>query len=132
MLQYERRSKPSSGDCPCAGITLDKLIRPAILAVLAHGPLHGYRVAQRIGDIPTYGDQKPDISGVYRLLKTMEKSGLLVSSWEEVGNGPARKIYETTPSGAECLHWWVRTLGSYRVRISALLKVAREAERHSG
>ena len=118
-------------NCPCAGVTLDKLIRPAILAVLAHGPLHGYQIAQRIAEIPTYEDQKPDISGVYRLLKTMETSGLLVSSWEEPSGGPARKVYETTRSGAECLHWWVRTLAGYRVRISALLKVAREAEQEA-
>ncbi len=27
--------------CPCSGGTLDKLIQPAILAVLSEGALHG-------------------------------------------------------------------------------------------
>ena len=52
-------------DCPCSGGTLDKLIQPAVLIVLAEGPLHGYRLAERIGTMPTLGGQKPDVSGVY-------------------------------------------------------------------
>jgi hypothetical protein len=27
--------------CPCSGETLDKLIQPPVLAVLAEGPMHG-------------------------------------------------------------------------------------------
>lgn len=41
-------------DCPCKGGTLDRLIQPAILAVLAEGPLHGYRLAARISEIPGF------------------------------------------------------------------------------
>jgi len=114
--------------CPCAGVTLDRLIRPAILAVLADGPMHGYQVAQRIRKMAHVSDQKPDISGVYHLLKTMQKEGLLTSSWDTPHAGSARKIYQITPTGEECLHWWVTTLESYRQRITALLKTARKAD----
>ncbi len=68
-------------ECPCAGRTLDKLIQPAILVVLAEGPLHGYRLAERIGELSMFGGQKPDASGVYRFLKTMERRGMVASSW---------------------------------------------------
>ena len=52
--------------CPCDGKTLDRLIQPAILVVLADGPLHGYRLVERIGKLPGFSGQKPDASGVYR------------------------------------------------------------------
>ena len=45
-------------DCPCGGRTLDKLIQPAILVVLAAGPLHGYRLAERIGELTMCGGQR--------------------------------------------------------------------------
>lgn len=115
--------------CPCAGVTLNKLLRPAILAVLADGPMHGYRVAERIRRMPYSADQKPDISGIYRLLNAMQKEGLLTSSWDTPQAGSARKLYQTTPSGGECLHWWVNTLDSYRKRITVLLQTARRADR---
>ena len=51
-------------ECPCTGGTLDRLIQPAILLVLGEGPAHGYRVAERIGEMPSFAGQKPDVSGI--------------------------------------------------------------------
>ena len=44
--------------CPCVGGTLDKLVQPAILAVLAEGPIHGYRLAERLGAMPSFAGHK--------------------------------------------------------------------------
>ena len=77
--------------CPCSGGTLDRLVQPAILVILTDGPLHGYRVAERIGEIPGFASPKPDMSGVYRFLKTMEGKGLVVSSWDVSEGGPAKR-----------------------------------------
>lgn len=113
--------------CPCAGGTLDKLIQPAILVVLAEGPLHGYRLAERIGAMPGFAGDKPDVSGVYRFLKAMERKGLVLSSWDLSETGPARKTYQTTPKGHRCLRRWIKTLQEYREGIAALLRAARKA-----
>lgn len=113
--------------CPCAGATLDKLIQPAILAVLAEGPLHGYKLSERIGKLPMHGGRRPDVSGVYRFLKTMERKGLVVSTWDVSGSGPAKKCYEITPAGRECLGRWIQTLEAFRTEIGVLLKVARRS-----
>ena len=85
--------------CPCEGGTLDRLIQPAILVVLAQGPLHGYRLAERISEIPGLVRQKPDVSGVYRFLGLMERKELVVASWDVSSSGPARKSYQITPAG---------------------------------
>ncbi len=114
-------------DCPCTGGTLDRLIQPAILLVLAEGPLHGYRLTDRLGEMPMFRAAKPDGSGVYRFLKTMESKGLVVASWDVSKSGPAKKCYQITPSGERCLRQWIQTLQEYREGITSLLKAARKA-----
>ena len=113
--------------CPCVGGTLDKLVQPAVLAVLAEGPMHGYRLAQRLGAMPSFAGHKPDPSGVYRHLKSMGGRGLVVFSWDSSQAGPAKRIYRITPEGQRCLDRWVRTLERYRQTITALLGTARRA-----
>jgi PadR family transcriptional regulator PadR len=115
--------------CPCAGNTLDRLIQPAILTVLAERPLHGYRVAEQISARLSLGDQKPDMSGIYRFLKVMEEKGLVVSSWDLSQGGPARRCYQITPDGEHCLAQWIETLERYRNGINDLLRAARTAVR---
>ena len=113
------------GECPCTGGTLDKLIQPAILVVLADGPLHGYRLADRIGKMSIFRGHKPDTSGVYRFLKGMECKGLVVSSWDTSHGGPAKKCYEITSAGLCCLQQWIKTLEAYHEGINALVRSAR-------
>lgn len=114
-------------DCPCAGNTLDKLIQPAVLAILAEGPLHGYSLAERVGEMRIMGGQKPDVSGIYRYLKAMEHKGYVTATWDVSSSGPARKSYQITAAGMRCLAQWVQTLEEYRQGISDLLKTARRA-----
>ena len=113
--------------CPCAGRKLGKLIQPAILAVLAQGPMHGYGLAERIGRLPICGGEGPDSTGIYRFLKAMEDRGLVASTWDLSERGPARKTYGITPAGEECLAQWVKTLQHYRRGINALVRLARRS-----
>ena len=106
---------------------MDKLIQPAILAVLAEGPLHGYKLADHLGQMPICGGRKPDLSGVYRSLKWMEGNGLVVSSWDLSESGPARRLFRITPAGRECLAHWIDTLEQYRKHIHELLNAVRKA-----
>ena len=114
-------------DCPCTGGTLDRLIQPAILVILSEGPLHGYRIAERIGQMPSFSGQKPDVSGVYRFLKSMERKELVVGTWDVSEGGPARKCYQITPDGEQCLREWIKTLENHRKQITDLLRTARKA-----
>jgi DNA-binding PadR family transcriptional regulator len=116
--------------CPCGGNTLDKLIQPALLAVLAEETAHGYRLAERLGELPICGGQKPDLSGIYRALKSMEAAGLVVASWDLSDTGPAKRLFRITPAGRQCLTHWIDTLQQYRKHINALLKTVRKAAAH--
>ncbi len=114
-------------ECPCTGGTLDKLVQPAILAALTQGPSHGYRLVERVGEMSLLGGQKPNASGVYRVLKQMEARGLVASSWIFSESGPAKRSYQLTSTGEDCLKRWIETLTRYRDGISSLLKAARKA-----
>ena len=119
----------TASDCPCTGGTLDKLVQPAILVALTQGPIHGYRLAERINEmVGRFGD-KPDVSGIYRFLKKMEAGGLVVSTWEAGGKGHAKRLFKITPAGRTCLARWVATLETYLKAISALLSEAKAAVR---
>ena len=119
-------------DCPCLGGTLDKLIQPAILAALSHGPLHGYKLAERMSEMTGCCAGKPDLSGVYRFLKAMEARRLVVSSWDTPEKGHARRLFQITAEGEACLVKWSETLEAYHATVKSLLRQVRAAATHKG
>ena len=110
--------------CACAGINLDKLVQPTILLFLAEQDLHGYGLIQKIMDSPMFKGEKPDPTGIYRFLKSMEDRQLVVSSWDLAESGPAKKIYTITGEGVVCLQRWISTLRDYLTSIETLVTVA--------
>ncbi len=112
-------------DCPCAGRNLDKLVQPAILMVLAREDVHGYVLVQRLADMPLFGGQKPDATGVYRFLRQMEERQLVTLSWDTSEIGPAKRLYHLTESGRGCLTRWIETLSTYRAALGEFLEMSR-------
>lgn len=113
--------------CPCTGATLDKLLQPAVLTLLAQGPLHGYKLAERVAGMPSFEGRRPDASGLYRTLRAMEERGLVEARWDVSRRGPARRLYALTPAGRMCLSRWVETLERYGQAVTGLLALARGA-----
>jgi DNA-binding PadR family transcriptional regulator len=111
-----------TAQCPCSGRNLDKLIQPAVLAILSAKALHGYRIVQSLGVMPMFQGHEPDNTGVYRFLNAMEERGLLTSAWDISGSGPAKKLFDLTAEGRKCLAKWVTTLREYRGQIGELLE----------
>jgi len=113
--------------CPCVGATLDKLVQPAMLAILARGPLHGYELARKIGAIPHFLDEAPDVSGIYRMLKSLESRGMVTSDWDMSESGRPKRLFTITADGLRCLEHWTRTLQGYHKAIGSLLKTTQKA-----
>ncbi len=109
--------------CACSGRTLDRLLRPAVLALLAREKTHGYDVVQQLKELEMFAEFPPDTSGVYKTLKSMEEEGLISSSWEFSDMGPAKKQYVVTKDGKACLKRWAETLLAYRTQIDGLLTI---------
>ena len=109
------------------GATLDKLVQPAMLAVLVEGPLHGYELARKIVEIPHFLDEVPDVSGVYRMLKTLEARGMVTSDWDVSQGERPKRLFTITDDGRQCLALWGETLRNYHKAIGSLLKTVQKA-----
>jgi len=72
------------------------LVRPWTLLLLRTGTSHGYDIRQAI--IAT-GYPDPGSGTIYRLLRDLEDSGLVVSHWEQPAKGPERHVYGLTDVG---------------------------------
>jgi len=109
--------------CSCSGKTLDRLLRPVVLAMLARAGTHGYDLVQQLGRLALFADSPPDTSGIYKTLKSMEKEGLVSSDWDLGDHGPAKRRYALTEDGRTCLKRWAETLRAYRTQIDGLLEI---------
>jgi PadR family transcriptional regulator, regulatory protein PadR len=121
-----RRPTPIADDfdtCPCAGKNLDRLLQPAMLALLAREDQHGYLLVQHLAALPFFGGQKPDATGIYRYLRQMEERGLVTFTWDLSETGPAKRLYHLTEAGQACLVRWVESLTAHREAIDGLLNL---------
>ena len=100
-----------------------------MLAILAEGPLHGYKLAQQVGNIPHFLDAAPDVSGVYRMLKALEKRGMVTADWDISQGGRPKRLFTITDVGRKCLEHWVATLQNHQKTIDSLLKMTQKAVR---
>lgn len=96
------------------------------MTALCAGPLHGYRLVEQIAAFPTFQGKPPDSTYIYRLLRNMEKKGLVVGSWDTSRQGPAKRLYRITADGHQCLMKWVEVLSRYRAAIGGLVRKARQ------
>ncbi len=83
---------PSKSDLPQG--TLDLLI----LRTVAHGPIHGYAIAQRIQQISREALQVQQGS-LYPALHRLEYKKLLAAEWAESESGRKAKFYKLTAKG---------------------------------
>ena len=110
--------------CPCSGRSLARLLQPAVMAVLAREPSHGYAIARRLRAMRMFRDQAPDRTGMYRLLRSMEEQKLLKAEWDTPARGLARRRYRLTAQGRRCLDRWTLTLRNYQSAIADVLDAA--------
>jgi PadR family transcriptional regulator PadR len=98
-----------------------RMLEPALLLLLHHGPAHGYTLMERLGE---FGLEGLNPSVVYRVLRDMESQGWVSSTWdEEMTQGPPRRVYNLTALGDEVLGWSVQDLQAARAMIDHLLGV---------
>lgn len=114
--------------CACHGSTLTRFIQPILLFSLAEGPDHGYDLLQKIADTALWRNNPPDAAGVYRVLRDMEKRGL-VSSYIDPDSKAARekRVFRITEDGLSCMQNWVETLEDYRFGIDQVIFRLRQA-----
>ncbi|MDR2821049.1 MAG: PadR family transcriptional regulator [Desulfovibrio sp.] len=116
--------------CSCTGRSLPRLIQPAIMAILAREPSHGYRIMEVLAEERLCQNPPPDQAGVYRLLKDMERNGYVeIRRDDHPSGGPARRKFALTEKGVLCLRTWLDTLREYQNSVAELAAFLEESLR---
>lgn len=120
--------KNENSKCACQGGTLTRFVQPIILFSLAETPDHGYDLLQKIARTLLWKDCTPDAAGVYRVLRDMEKRGLIRSHIDPDSKaGMGKRVFEITADGRDCMKNWIETLEQYRRGIDQVIVHLREA-----
>ncbi len=73
------------------------------LRLIHEKPMHGYQIMEELSKRGFLQKDRLEAGTVYTVLRRMEHHGLIVSEWEEVANGPDRRVYTVTPEGSQIL-----------------------------
>lgn len=98
-------SDSDNGKCRCRHARIEGFIQPCLLLLLAESRSYGYELMEKLGQLG-WKDVSPDPGAVYRNLRRMEADGLVESTWDTTGTGPARRLYHLTPEGEDFLSSW--------------------------
>ena len=71
-------------------------LQPFLLLALEQWQSHGYELIRRM---TAFGFEALDRGSVYRILRQLEKDGLVSSGWDTSKEGPARRLYSLTDAG---------------------------------
>lgn len=93
-----------------------RFIEPRLLYLIGQSPTYGYQLIEDIGELPFPGPI-PDSAAVYRMLRELEKDGLVRSEWEHGESGPSKRVYYLTPQGEARLKVWVK---AFKERVEML------------
>jgi len=107
--------------CCGPGSRVRGFIQPWLLLLLLQKPSHGYELMERLAQDEETPNTDPGM--LYRTLRQIEEDGLVRSSWDTEGKGPARRLYEVTPEGVEYLHTWTINIRRTRNRLDRFLSV---------
>jgi PadR family transcriptional regulator PadR len=87
------------------------LLEPYLLLLLRNLRMHGYQLMR---SLTAMGFAAVDPASVYRVLRQMEKEGLITSCWETGDAGPAKRTYTLTDAGETFLANWAGSLQRYQ------------------
>jgi len=95
-------------------------IQPRALLLLAKKATHGYELMDALRSVE--GDENlADVGMLYRTLRQFEQDGLVTSTWDTNGHGPARRVYQLTDAGREYLEWWAADIRKTRAQLEQFL-----------
>ena len=98
---------------------LERFTEPAVLLLLRDAPAHGYELLEQLPELMP--GERVDMGNLYRILRSLEREGLVSSAWDELSAGPAKRVYAITESGRTVLDQWVRAFSKAQQQIEAFV-----------
>ena len=99
---------------------LERFTEPAVLLVLRDTPGHGYELLEQLQTLMP--NERIDMGNLYRILRSLEREGLVTSTWDEEAPGPAKRVYVITQSGRRVLGQWVEAFKKIEQQIAVFSK----------
>ena len=99
---------------------VERFHEPALLLLLQERPAHGYELVDRLGEL--IPGERPELGGIYRILRALEEDGLVTSEWDADEPGPAKRRYELTPAGRGLLRAWAKALTETHKVVEAFVR----------
>lgn len=116
---YRKPHHHTHDECTCPRRTaLRGLLSLAILNLLKDKSMYGAEICKNL--LERFNVNVPR-AVVYGLLRRMESFGLVTSTWDTEGGGPARRVYRITEEGLEYLRKSVKNLRNVKKVIDILL-----------
>lgn len=103
-----------------------RFIEPRLLYLIRKSPGYGYQLTEDISKLPFPGPT-PDSAAVYRMLRELERSGLVDSRWEHGEAGPPKRVYHLTPQGEARLEAWVEAFKDRVKMLNAFISLCEKA-----
>jgi len=113
-----------------ASISLDRMIQPSLLMLILKKPTHGYELIQNFNAVHKGEIIEPGT--IYRILRRMEREGIVLSGWEASESGPARRKYNITENGKKALLEAVLKLEKQKQEIEDFLTAYNELSDKGG
>ncbi len=113
MNAKKEKTDPGSGK-------KERYIQPSLLMGLLLKPSYGYELINSIQQFGFIQGQAPP-GMIYRHLRQLEESGLVVSKWKTEGTGAAKRMYEITQDGEEALTAWVEYMKEQVVKLEKFI-----------
>ena len=93
---------------------------PIILLMLRQWNSYGYELMEKLA---AFGLQTINPGTFYRMLRQMEKDGMVSSTWDISVAGPARRMYAITQAGEEYLKFWAESLDQYQKMMNSFFQL---------
>lgn len=98
---------------------LERFSEPAVLLLLRDSPAHGYELLEALPELMP--GERVDMGNLYRILRSLEREGLVASDWDDLSPGPAKRVYAITQSGRTVLDQWVAAFRKAEQQIEAFV-----------
>lgn len=103
-----------------AGATPRNWMTAVILLLLREWSSYGYDLMERMA---AFGFVAMNPGSLYRVLRQLEKDGMVSSTWDTSGQGPARRMYAITEAGEAYLKLWASGIEHYRTMMNTFFRL---------
>lgn len=99
----------------------EHFLEVCLLQLLKEGENYGYRLQEEL-EAFGYSRESLNPGSLYRILRGLERRGLVASAWLSGGTGPRRRSYSLTLTGEEALNERIQMIRDRKKRIETLLE----------